>query len=79
LAAPPIGRIVSLHSFLKLADQMANPEEKSVYEELVDMTTRPSAPHTNCASCFCELYKQDQNQADELFQLAVAYLQSISV
>lgn len=71
--------IVSLHSFLKLADQMANPEEKSVYEELVDMTTRPSAPHTNCASCFCELYKQDQNQADELFQLAVAYLQSISV
>lgn len=71
--------IVSLHSFLKLADQAASPGEKSVYEGLVDMTTRPSAPHTNCARCFCELYKQDQEEAYELFQLAVVYLGSISV
>lgn len=71
--------IVSLHSFLKLADQVANPEQKRVYKKLVVMWTRSSAPHTNCARCFSELYKQDQNEADELFQLAVAYLQSISL
>lgn len=70
--------IVSLHSFLKLADRAVNPEEKSVYEELVNITTRPSAPHTNCARCFLKLYNQDKDEAYELFQLAVAYLHSIS-
>lgn len=72
------GIIVSLHSFLKLADQAANPAEKSIYDGLVDLYTKSSAAHTNCASCFCELYKTDKAEADELFQLATEYLNSIS-
>jgi len=70
--------IVSLHSFLKLADQAANPAEKAVYEGLVELYTRPSAPHTNCALCYYHLYQTDKDEAEELFELATDYLRSIS-
>jgi hypothetical protein len=70
--------IVSLYSFLEQADQATNPVKKSVYEDLVEAWTKPSAPHTSCARCFRVLYNQDRDEADELFQLAAAYLQSIS-
>ena len=70
--------IVSLHSFLRLGDQAANVEEKRLYEQLVDVMTKPSAPHTNCARSFLDLYRQDRNEADELFKLAANYLKSIS-
>lgn len=70
--------IVSLNSFLKLGNLAANPATKDIYEKLIDLMTKPSAPHTNCALSYCELYKLDQNEAEELFQYAVEYLESIS-
>ena len=70
--------IVSLHSFLRLAEQAATAEERQLYEDLVDVKTGASAPHTNCARCFQDLFHQDRGEADQIFQLAVQYLQSIS-
>lgn len=71
--------IVSLYTFLNMAKQAMTPEIKNVYEQLVDLYTSPSAPHTNCARSFREIYMQDLNEANELFLLAGEYLQSISV
>lgn len=70
--------IVSLYSFLINADQAATPAEKAVFEGLVDTYTKPSAPHTNCANCFFNLYQNDNIEAEELFHLAAEYIHSIS-
>jgi hypothetical protein len=70
--------IVSLHSFLKLADQADNPVDKAVYKSLVDVFTRPSSSHTNCALSFLSLYQNNQDEANELFHSTAEYLNSIS-
>ncbi len=70
--------ITKLRAFLKLAEQAATPEEKEIWDRLVAVNTRSSAPHTNCALSFCKLYHDNRAEADVLFELAAEYLASIS-
>lgn len=70
--------IVSLYSFLELATLATNRGEKVTYQGLVTLATKPSAQHANCARSFRNLYNQNQNEATDLFNAAVKYLESIS-
>jgi hypothetical protein len=70
--------IVSLYSFLEHTETATTQAKRSVYEGLVKAYKKRSSPHTSCARSFCELFQQDRNEADEIFQLAAEYLQSIS-
>lgn len=70
--------IVSLFSFLKLADQAATQDEKQIWENLIKLKTQPSAPHTNCAQSFCKIHQKNKADAEELFRLSTVYLNSIS-
>ncbi len=70
--------IVNLHSYLKNANQASSSEEKKIYMKLIELMTKPSAPHTNCAQGFYKLYNRDPEEAYELFLLALSYLESIS-
>ncbi len=70
--------ITTLFSFLESANKEINQNEKKVWEDLIKFKTKPSAPHTNCAQSFCELYHRDRADAKEVFRLATAYLNSIS-
>jgi hypothetical protein len=70
--------IVSLYSFLEQAEQATTQAKRKVYERLVEVKTKASAPHTNCARCFRDLFQNDRNEADQIFLLADQYLQSIS-
>jgi len=70
--------IVKLHDFLDQARNATDLAMRTVYEDLVEIHTKPSAPHTNCARCYRDLYNRDREIADELFLLAYEYLKSIS-
>jgi hypothetical protein len=70
--------IIGLYAYLKHSEQAANLVEKKVWENLIQLLTKPSAPHTNCAQSFCTLYQKEKTDAKELFQLALTYLESIS-
>ena len=70
--------IVSLFSFLDNADKADTPAKKAIFEKLIDVFTKPTASHTNCARSFLKIYQNNQDEANELFLLSAAYLDSIS-
>ena len=70
--------IVSLHAFLDQAENAEDLATREVYEDLVEAFTKPSAPHTNCAQSFRDVYNRDRREAEELFQFAAEYIRSIS-
>lgn len=70
--------IISLFSFLELAQNADSQAFREVYEGLVNTATTASSAHANCARSFCDLYKQDRDEAEEVFSLCADYLQSIS-
>ncbi|MFH1137582.1 MAG: hypothetical protein V1816_16050 [Pseudomonadota bacterium] len=70
--------IVDLYSFLGQVEHARDPEFKGIYEDIVETMTKPSAPHSNCARSYRELYHQDKNEAGDIFRLASSYLRSIS-
>ena len=69
-------RIVSLFAFLELRDQNSGTPAAAIWKGLVDSYTHPSAPHTNCAGSFRDLYNSNKPEAKEIFNLAAEYLQS---
>ena len=70
--------IASLFAFLEVARKAENPATRKVYEDLAEAYTQPSAPHANCARSFRDVYNRDRNEAEQLFQLAAKYIESIS-
>ena len=70
--------IVSLHSFLQHRDQNPGTAVGDTYGDLVQTLLSESSPHSNCARSFNDLYVNRRQDADEIFQLAADYLQSIS-
>ena len=70
--------VVSLYSFLSQLEQAAGTPQEATWQGLVDIWIAPSAPHTNCARSFRNLYTTDPLEAEEIFTLASDYLQSIS-
>ncbi len=70
--------IVSLHAFLNQMEKAESSAAKEVYVGLVEAYTKPSAPHTNCARSFLDVYNRNKAEAVELFQLAAEYTESIS-
>ena len=65
--------IVSLHAFLQNRQQAGD-----VWDQLISTFTASSSPHANCARSFEKLFQDDQPEADNIFQLAVDFLNSIS-
>ncbi len=70
--------IVSMYAYLEHADAANTDAKRKVFKELATTLTKPSASHANCASSFYKLYKQNRNEADKVFHLAVSYLKTIS-
>ncbi len=70
--------IVSLHSFLKLRDSVAEAAGEQLYQGLIDSFRSSSSPHTSCAKCFVELREQDPAEAERVHEAAARFLGSIS-
>ncbi len=70
--------IGKLYAYLELTELAVNQADRRLYEKLVEITIGKSAPHTNCARSFQNLYMQDKHEARELVDFAATYLASIS-
>ena len=62
-------------AFLLQAEQAQLPEDRGVYERLVQALTSDASPHSNCGRSFRRLFEQDRAEA----ALAVDVLVAVGV
>ncbi len=67
-------QLTAVYSFLVNLENSGN----NVWNKLVDLYAAPESPHTNCVRSFVRLFQNDRVEADEIFDLTSAYLDSIS-
>jgi len=70
--------ITDMFAYLELAANGRTRRIRTRYKKLVEVMTKPSSPHSNCARSFRKLYNQDWDEADAVCDLASDYLETIS-
>jgi hypothetical protein len=70
--------ILLMHSYLEKLKAPATTTEKALAKTIVDRTTHPNAPHTNCARSFRLLFEKDPDEAKSIVEKAAQLLDSIS-
>jgi len=66
-------QIVAVYGFL-----LHRTTAGDVWDQLIEQYRAPHAPHTSCTRSFIRLFETNRQEADEFFQLARGYLNSVS-
>jgi hypothetical protein len=70
--------INALYPQLQKAHGGGSAAEKAAAQSVVDLYISPKAPHTNCARSFRDLFRQNPQEAQTVYEKAFAFLKSIS-
>jgi len=66
------------NALVVLANQTAHPAEKDRARRTIERLQEPRGPHSSCVRAACDLYQRSPAKAQDLFQAADDYLDSLS-
>lgn len=70
--------IVAMFPQLETVAENVSATRKKTATTIINGYTSSKAPHANCARCYKSLFESDRNEAENIFELAATFIESVS-